>query len=294
MVIFLIFLFYLLIMQFSSDQNQTPETPPQTITIRVSTLPGYTDCPRRAAAKSWRHIIEGAGFTLRRLPNTIGAAIGTGVHVGAAHILTEKRDQRTANISDAHELSVAELRKQTIEGALWDTVTTSMNTAEKQTIRLTSLFNEQIAPKVNPELIENRRKAVIAPGWELSGQSDTETTNQIIRDWKTGAVIRPYQSQFGGYSLLRRSQGGTKPALLIMDHLKRVAIDRAQPPVVSIEYDIATCERAAWAIIGHIKRDITAFLKSGDPWCFACNPMSMMCSNKYCPAHGTTFCELIK
>ena len=285
------FFFYLLIMQLSSTENQAQL---ETITIRVSTLPSYADCPRRAAAKSFSKIISEAGFSTKKLPNSIGASVGTGVHAGAAYIMIAKRDGANFRQADAEEISIVKLREQTAEGNVWDTVTGNMNTAEKQTRRLTSVFYNELAPIIKPELVENRRNAIVAPGWELSGQSDTETIDETIRDWKTGAESRPYHSQFGGYSLLRRSQGGTKPVRLIMHHLKRVAIDKPQPPVASIEYNVATAERAAWAIIAYIMRDMRNFLKTGDPWSFPCNPMSMMCSEKYCPCYKSTFCELEK
>jgi hypothetical protein len=28
----------------------------------------------------------------------------------------------------------------------------------------------------------------------------------------------------------------------------------------------------------------------GDPWAFAANPSSMLCSAKFCPAYGSDFC----
>jgi hypothetical protein len=267
-----------------------PET---TLTIRVSMLPSYTDCPRRAAAKTFYRIIAAAGFELKKLPNSIGASVGTGVHAGAAYMLNQKKDGSDINGKDAGEVAVVELRKQTADGIIWDRTTPNHNTAEKQTLRLTKLFEESCVPTFVPDLIENRRSAVIAPGWLLSGRPDVETTDKTIRDWKTGAISRPYHSQMGGYSLLRRSQGCDKPRELIKDHLKRVAIDKPQPPVTSIVYDGPAAERAAWAVIAHIMRDVKAFLKSGDPWCFACNPMSMMCSEKYCPAFKSPFCELM-
>jgi hypothetical protein len=34
------------------------------------------------------------------------------------------------------------------------------------------------------------------------------------------------------------------------------------------------------------------FNATGDVNCFMANQMSMMCSDKYCPAWGTKFCEL--
>jgi hypothetical protein len=208
-------------------------------------------------------------------------------------MLNQKKSGEAISGKNAGELAITELRKQAADGSIWDGVTQNLNTAEKQTLRLTKQFEEACVPVMAPDLIEQTRKAVVAPGWELSGRPDLETTDEIIRDWKTGTACRPYHAQHGGYSLLRRSQGGSKPRSLIMDHLKRVAIDKPQPPVTSIVYDGPAAERAAWAVIAHIMRDMRAFLKSGDPWCFACNPMSMMCSQKYCPAFGGKFCELM-
>lgn len=272
---------------------QVPISENQTTVIRVSMLPAYTDCPRRAAAKAYPRLIADAGFSLKKLPNSIGASVGTGVHTGASYMMNQKKSGAEINGKDAGELAVNELRKQTAGGSIWDGVTQNQNTAEKQTLRLTKLFEESCVPAFVPDLIEQTRKAVVAPGWELSGRPDIETTDEHIRDWKTGTACRPYHAQLGGYSLLRRSQGGSKPRGLMMDHLKRVAVDKSQPPVISIAYDGPAAERAAWAVIAHIMRDMRAFLKSGDPWCFACNPMSMMCSEKYCPAFGTKWCELM-
>ena len=247
-----------------NTENQNLQRVPPLI-IRVSALPSYTDCPRRAAAKAYRKIIEGAGFMLRRLPNSIGASVGTGVHAGASFMLNQKKEGTEICGKDAGELAVIELRRQTAGGTIWDGTTQNQNVAEKQTLRLTRLFETSCVPIMAPDLIEQPRKAVVAPGWQLQGRPDLETTDEYIRDWKTGTAIRPYHAQHGGYSLLRRSQGGSKPRGLIMDHLKRVAVDKPQPPVTSIVYDGPAAERAAWAIIGQIMRDMRAFLKSGDP-----------------------------
>lgn len=276
--VFFPFLFYILHMQL--------------IKIRVSTLPSYSDCPRRAAARSWRSIIESSGFSLRSLPNSIGAAIGTGIHDGAAYIMECKRDETEYTVSNAEELSIVSLRKNISDGIVWDKTTGNTNTAEKQIIRIIGLFAVSHAPNIKPQLVEESRSAAIADGFELSGHPDVETATADIRDWKQGTVKRPYHSQLGGYSLLRRSQGGTRPSALAKDFFKRVPLDKPQPPVETTLYDVDSAERAAWAIVGHIMRDIKNFIKSGDPWCFACNPMSMLCSDKFCCAWGTSFCEL--
>jgi hypothetical protein len=118
-----------------------------------------------------------------------------------------------------------------------------------------------------------------------------ETTVDDIRDTKAGALHRPYAPQLGAYSLLRRSNGGVVRGLYI-DWIEREVKTNPQPPVMSEQYNIDTCERAAWATIQRIKSDYLKFQETADPWSFVANPMSLMCSERYCPAHGTKFCDM--
>ena len=62
------------------------------LVIRASSLPQFPDCGRRWAARNLRDEIEAAGYKLRTLPPSIGAAIGTGTHAAAAHELTHKME----------------------------------------------------------------------------------------------------------------------------------------------------------------------------------------------------------
>ena len=55
--------------------------------IRVSMLPIWFDCARRASAKQYYKMICSSGYSLRELPNSIGSAIGTGVHKAANIIM---------------------------------------------------------------------------------------------------------------------------------------------------------------------------------------------------------------
>jgi len=68
--------------------------------------------------------------------------------------------------------------------------------------------------------------------------------------------------------------------------------------VVSVQFNIAQAEVAAYAITQQIAHDLTTFrqgdearrIAPGDPWAFMANPASRLCSRKWCPAHDTGFC----
>ena len=142
-------------------------------------------------------------------------------------------------------------------------------------------------------MVEGELRAAIAPGWELTGHVDVHEGGDKPGpdDLKTGALIRPYQSQLGAYNLLLRSNDYPVERCGIT-FIKRAPKTKPQPPAIRQEYDVETCERAAFATIGAIQHDVAAFEKSGDPFAFQANPMSLMCSQRYCPAWGTGFCRL--
>jgi hypothetical protein len=85
----------------------------------------------------------------------------------------------------------------------------------------------------------------------------------------------------------------------IIDYVKRVAVTQPQPDPVAIARNIAAAESAASNIMRTIARDMRVFLHGdaerrispGDPWAFQANPSSILCSAKWCPAHGTSFCH---
>jgi len=262
------------------------------LTIRASMLPSYHDCPKRSIARAWPRSIEERGFALRRPGHGIGAAIGTGAHAGATHLLKEKRDGREYRECDAVEIAINALRAETSGEIIYDASTTTLNTAEKQVVRMTAVFLYQVLPICQPVSIEVSRRASISSNVLLQGRLDLETKDEALWDWKMGAVPRWYLSQFGGYSLLRRSNGGTLPSRLVLGHIPRVKIDKPQPPANFTNYDPVLAERSAWSTTGFIIRDFRAFEATGDPWQIPSNPMSFLCSAKFCPAWGTPFCVL--
>jgi hypothetical protein len=69
-----------------------------------------------------------------------------------------------------------------------------------------------------------------------------------------------------------------------------VPIKNKQPDVLSVEYDLETCEQQTEATIARIDLDLKAFTESGDRDAFLANPSSTLCSDRFCPAAGTNFC----
>lgn len=263
------------------------------INIRASMLPSYQDCPRRAAAKQWRKIINDAGYQLRSLQTSIGAIVGTGMHTGAQAMAESViRTGESLPVSEAIEISITAMRSELSNGAIYDATTKNSNNAEFQTKRLTEAFAIDVLPNIEPERVEVQRVVKINDEFEFSGKTDCEAAGGFIEDYKGGSQYRPAHQQFGGYVILRSSYKESETTTCRMWHLPRTSVNRTYPGTDKYLYDVNQCTAAAWASIQHIMRDMREFLRTGEPWAFACNPMSAICSDKYCPAWGTDFCDM--
>lgn len=258
------------------------------VIIRPSSLSSYMDCGRRAATKLfWREIAD-AGFVLRPLPASIGAATGTGTHTGMAYMLREKMlSGDLGNATECEHRALESLSEQIAPGVVYDSTSPDLNTAQKQVIRQVKSYRLYIAPKLNPIAVEQRYEAQVSDDMTLSGQVDIAENG--VRDLKTGK-LRPNHPQYGSYSLLLRTHGIEVPRI-VEDFVPRVSLKQEQPEPQEIVYDVAQCENVAMSLIRKLERDYREFLESGDPNAFLANPSSMLCSPKYCSAHGTTFCQ---
>lgn len=260
---------------------------------RCSSLTEVPDCERRWAARHAQELIGAVGFTVRQIPNQIGAKVGTAVHSGVAHMLQHKID--TGELSrrqDAEDAGIESLRQELEEGAVFDEATPTMNTAERQVQRMVAVYHVVIAPKVEPIAVEQALEADFSPTLRLTGHLDLAEDN-VIDDLKTGVMQRPNHPQYGGYSLLRRSHGHT--VTRVFEHyVPRGSIERPQRAPVITEYPIATCEQAARAVLRRIDGALQAFSQDGNAWNFIPNPSSMLCSDRFCPAWGTDFCRAHK
>lgn len=276
------------------------------ITVRASILSTWPDCERKAAARLFRREVEDAGHVLRSVPRGVGAIIGTAVHYGIEVMLAAKASTgRLPFEGDSQDAARSKLREQMSAGEVqYDGpkgVTHKLGDAVDQTARMTLAYQLAVAPKVEAiAVIEKRLEATVEPGIVLSGQSDLVCREPgSIRDTKTGIHMpSSFAPQLGAYSMLARTHGLDIERASI-DFIPRVRRNVQQPAPVSRTTNIRHAETAAHNIIKRIagavetfrlgdkKRDILA----GDPWAFLANPSSNLCSPKYCPAWGTSFCR---
>lgn len=256
-------------------------------------LPSYPDCPRRSAAKYWPHILREFGFDdIRQLEPGIGAAVGTGAHAAARVLMEAKRDQvAIEKVDQVVEIAIETFRNETAQGVIFDEITPAKNDGEAQIRDLFQSFRFEVAPAIDPEFVETRRKAQRGDELLLTGQADVETRTNEIADWKFGSRFPIAQAQLGGYSVLRRSAGAPRAALLATWHLPRTKRGRSYPGAKVRRYSVDYCEKTAFATMARIQKDFANFMTAKDPFCFPANPMSVLCSDKFCPAWGTSFCQ---
>jgi hypothetical protein len=233
--------------------------------------------------------IKDAGYTLRYIAPSVGASVGTGTHTAVATAMTEKMNTGALPPDNvAEDAGVEELTKRIqAEGVQWDDTTPNLNTGQKQVRRQYRVYRLELAEQLKPIAIERRITVRTKRGNELSGQIDL--TDEGIRDLKTGTVSRSNIAQYGGYSMLRRSEGG-KVAHIVEDYIQRVRLDEPQPMPLAIPYDVPLAERVAGRVIADIEDKYQKFLDTGDNMVFMANPSSVLCSEKFCAAYGTTWC----
>lgn len=263
------------------------------IVIRPSTLPMYPDCKRRTIARAYRDIVEAAGFKLRETSTSVAAAIGSAVHAGAAATLIQKARDGTLGLDDeAEDKTIETLRASLRQGEIsYDEITPAPTSAEKQSRRMVHSYRAVIAPLVKVLAVEERRTVRLGGEFVLSGQGDVIAVEPSgVRDTKTGAVDRVHLAQLGAYSLIYRGHDFAVDRLL-QDFIPRVPVAKPQPPPVTTEYSVPLAEQVAEARIAEISRDLGKFLETGNPQAFAANPMSLLCSERWCPAWGTAFCR---
>jgi hypothetical protein len=118
-----------------------------------------------------------------------------------------------------------------------------------------------------------------------------ELVNGDVRDMKFGKRSAPYEAQLGMYRLMLRSAGRDSKGLFV-DWVKRGSLKTKQQDLVIYEYNPVVAENAAWHLGDHVMRMIEKFKETGDPWSFPANNNSMLCSKKWCHAHGTSFCDM--
>lgn len=258
--------------------------------IRASSLPHYTDCLRRAAARMLAPELVNLGYNVRSLKSSIGAAVGTATH-NAMEVAMMLRAENKPFEKEIEEVSEISISKSIEQGIIWDDTTPTKEVAIKQAIRQAkSVINK--FPELKGINIEEEFKANIGDNFILSGHIDIRKGGVII-DLKTGAMRRANQAQYGAYSLLCRTNG-INISRIGEIYVKRIGINKPQPEPLIVEYSVSEAEKMAWEIIKKIKSDVCKFRQTSDVWSFLANPNSLMCTPDYCPAFGTNFCNCHK
>ena len=271
--------------------------------IRPSSLTTFVDCSRRFAARHLTDRVTAAGFDLRAPGHThIGAAIGSGVHAGAAFTLEAKKATgEIGNDSEAEDRAIAEFKEISQFGLDWDDTSSTVPIAQRQIARMTKSYRRQLAPLITPMLIEERLDIDAGDGWTVSGQADTIAGNpdDQPRDLKTGKQKRANGIQYGAYAVIFRTHGYNVRSF-VEDFVPRVGIDKEQPAPSSTDIDLSAVVPEFVEAVAEIKRAAALFeqrLQDGreaPETAFRANPGSGLCNARWCPAHGTKFCRVHK
>lgn len=258
--------------------------------IRSSMLPSYADCARRTVAKQWPLMLAEMGYEVRTLLPSAGAAVGTAAHAGLEGLRRQAWAGQALDLVSAMGPAIEKLKEELAPGAEWDATTPNLLAAEVQVRRLAQAMIPVLRTQ-RPAAIELALSANLPQGWELSGHIDFLGEEGTVEDFKTGAVRRPYQTQLGAYAILAEAHEYRVTGVAIA-WARRARADRPQPPPEVQKYDLGVAKSEAWATIKKIQAQVSEFKASEDSAALPANPMSMMCSPKYCPAYGTSFCGL--
>ena len=263
------------------------------IIIRASSAPGYNDCARRTATNIIPEIIKDAGFALAQRQPNISGSVGTAVHKATAYMLNRKKSQESMSLNDAIEIGIGSLHEDLKHSPAFDGTTPNQNTAESQVKDITKIYQTGVLDSLAPDLIEEEFDHTIDEtdySFKIVGHPDLITLDPILHDTKTSRSASSYHAQLGTYILTWQHI----PKKVIINWIPRTSKKKPLPMPQAIEYDVKTCVGIAKTTLKRMRSEITAFFKSGNADTFTANPMSNLCSPKYCSAYGTKFCKIHK
>lgn len=277
------------------------------IEIRASGLPDHQDCPRRWAYKmaqdprsGFLPVFSKHGWSVKpKAKGGIGATIGTACHEAFSNLWQALADGYNL---DPEQAGISKFRKLIKDEAPdYDTgrvkTTPDQESAEQQIVRMIRVY-EPIAREFDVVETEIRLKTQPDPlkPYLVTGTPDIREKNGNIRDMKFGRNLSPYEAQVGIYRLMARSTGRDVGGLFV-DHIKRSSLFKnkkptEQPEPEIIEYDVKAAEYAAHHEVQYVLEQLEKFIETGNQYAFPARPQSLLCSKKWCPAHGTPFCDL--
>ena len=270
------------------------------IELRASSLPGYTDCPRRAAARMFKPELAALGHDIAPARSSVSASIGTALHSMMADLLRRKQaygsltpDDITIAVDGVRPAFESELASEVI----WDQTTPHLQTAFKQLRAMAGAFLP-IARHVEPLFIEQAFTKLVNPvGGDatpvlLTGHLDVMDVRNEIHDHKTGVKFPSCHAQLGAYAMLAE-YNGHEVSNVRVNFVQRLGVTKLdQAEAQTVRLPLEPCMSAAWSTIKQFQLHYLDWVNSREPEAFPANPVSMMCTPKYCPAYGTSFCQL--
>lgn len=260
--------------------------------IRASSLPTWSDCPRRWAATQRKRLLAAAGYDLAQRPPSVGAHVGTASHAGVARGWQGIQESGLWTPDDECDDTAVEALRAAEErdGVSWDRTTPDRDAAQSAARKIIRAYKADIPRERQPALIEAAMRARIKPGWVLEGHCDLFTEpDQALEDLKTGVRVPAPLAQLGGYNLLIVANG-RRVDRNRMTWVRRVGKKTEQPPPMTVAYDVSLATRTARSVLVDITTTTDRFLRDGDPFHYRANLGSVLCGPKYCPAFHTRFC----
>lgn len=254
------------------------------ITIRPSSIDGYTNC-----ARQWAMVFIGGR---RSIPGA-RAAIGTAIHAGVEHAWTTsiKAKAKEFDIPSMEDASIREFAEMGQEGLQYDN-NENLSTSVKTIREGIAAFVEDVVPWTNiPEAVEKRYTVdLVNPVIKnLSGTVDY-ISSDTIADVKTSRrkpVPASYTSQQSVYKYLANANG-----LNIKHSLIQGVVLNKNPygTILAMETNIPAAKYLVNSILGVAKE---FSVQSIHPmFLFRGNPKYYLCSEKYCSFHAT--CPYVK
>jgi hypothetical protein len=278
---------------------------PGLIVIRASSVSSWADCELRMAGHSMPWAFAEHGLEMAPQRGNIGALMGSGLHGGGEAGLGEKLLSGTLPpLSVVQDAAIEEFnrrrteeRQATVE-IVYSAEAPDTDTAEWQVRRLTRQFYQDVIEVAEPLMVEARLEATFRQGQGtaadpeilLSGQADLLHVDRlngarVLRDRNAAT----HAGQLGSYSNLIRSYGQEVDAALI-DTVRVVKPEKAQPPVDPQPLDVLAAERVATSALSEIADKAVKFIKTGDPFVYKANPSSFLCNVKFCRLYGQQAC----
>lgn len=255
--------------------------------IRASMLPGIDNCEMNAIVRQFPEMVELAGNSLRRPRPHIGGIAGSGFHAAAEHVLIHRMEDGA--LEAAREVILKEIDGAPDKQIEWDLATKRVDDALAWVDRAIKKWIP-VAETYVPEQVEAYFEMPLGDGFKFTGHLDVRTVFGVIIDHKSGQHIPHPMPQIGGYAKLAEHAG-----LAVtggeMHYVARVPLTRTQPEVFIERYHIPTAIRMADIAIDRIKEVVNKFMRTGDPLTFRMNPSALICSKKFCPVWGTSFCN---